>query len=97
VYCGSIGYWSVTGDLDTSIAIRTVVARERPRILQCRRWHRGRFRAGAGVPRDTRQGSGHHRCLGFLMVLLIDNYDSFVHNLARYVRELGHDTLVLRK
>jgi len=30
------------------------------------------------------------------MVLLIDNYDSFVHNLARYVRELGDDALVLR-
>jgi para-aminobenzoate synthetase component 2 len=29
-------------------------------------------------------------------VLLIDNYDSFVHNLARYVRELGHLTLVRR-
>ena len=28
------------------------------------------------------------------MVLLIDNYDSFVHNLARYVRELGHSTVV---
>ena len=26
------------------------------------------------------------------MVLLIDNYDSFVHNLARYVRELGEET-----
>jgi para-aminobenzoate synthetase component I len=26
VYCGSLGYWSVTGALDTSIAIRTVVA-----------------------------------------------------------------------
>jgi para-aminobenzoate synthetase component 1 len=26
VYCGSIGYWSVTGAMDTSIAIRTVVA-----------------------------------------------------------------------
>jgi para-aminobenzoate synthetase component 1 len=26
VYCGSIGYFSVTGDLDTSIAIRTAVA-----------------------------------------------------------------------
>jgi para-aminobenzoate synthetase component 1 len=26
VYCGSVGYWSVTGALDTSIAIRTAVA-----------------------------------------------------------------------
>jgi para-aminobenzoate synthetase component 2 len=30
------------------------------------------------------------------MILLIDNYDSFVHNLARYVRELGHEALVVR-
>jgi para-aminobenzoate synthetase component II len=30
------------------------------------------------------------------VILLIDNYDSFVYNLARYVRELGHDTLVRR-
>lgn len=30
------------------------------------------------------------------MILLIDNYDSFVHNLARYVRELGEDALVVR-
>ena len=30
------------------------------------------------------------------MVLLIDNYDSFVHNLARYVRELGHEAVVVR-
>ncbi|QDS89150.1 Aminodeoxychorismate synthase component 2 [Rosistilla ulvae] len=30
------------------------------------------------------------------MLLVLDNYDSFVHNLARYVRRQGHQTLVVR-
>lgn len=30
------------------------------------------------------------------MILLIDNYDSFVFNLARYVRELGEEVVVVR-
>ncbi len=30
------------------------------------------------------------------MILLIDNYDSFVHNLARYFRRLGQRTAVVR-
>jgi anthranilate synthase/aminodeoxychorismate synthase-like glutamine amidotransferase len=30
------------------------------------------------------------------VILLLDNYDSFVHNLARYVRELGGEPLVRR-
>ena len=64
VYCGSIGYWSVTGELDTSIAIRTAVALRRPRILQRRRRHRRRFGSGAGVSGDARQGARHHRRAG---------------------------------
>jgi para-aminobenzoate synthetase component 1 len=43
VYCGAIGYWSVTGELDTSIAIRTAVARA-GRIY---------FNAGGGVVADS--------------------------------------------
>ena len=30
------------------------------------------------------------------MILLVDNYDSFVHNLARYFQRLGQETLVVR-
>lgn len=30
------------------------------------------------------------------MILLLDNYDSFVHNLARYLRELGEEVRVVR-
>lgn len=30
------------------------------------------------------------------MILLIDNYDSFVHNLARYLRRLGQEAAVVR-
>jgi para-aminobenzoate synthetase component 1 len=43
VYCGSIGYWSVTGELDTSIAIRTAVVRG----------GRVYFSAGGGVVADS--------------------------------------------
>lgn len=30
------------------------------------------------------------------MILMIDNYDSFVHNLARYIVQLGHETKIIR-
>ena len=43
VYCGAIGYWSVTGSLDCSIAIRTAVARG----------GRVYFSAGGGIVADS--------------------------------------------
>jgi para-aminobenzoate synthetase component 1 len=43
VYCGSIGYQSLTGELDTSIAIRTAVAR-RGQVY---------FNAGGGIVADS--------------------------------------------
>ena len=30
------------------------------------------------------------------MILIVDNYDSFVHNVARYFEELGERTRVVR-
>ena len=62
VYCGSIGYWSVTGELDTSIAIRTAVVQDGLRVLQCRRRNRCRLRSAAGVHGDARQGARDDRC-----------------------------------
>ena len=45
VYCGSIGYWSVTGAFDTSIAIRTMIApRGAGRVY---------FNAGGGIVADS--------------------------------------------
>jgi para-aminobenzoate synthetase component 1 len=43
VYCGSIGYWSVTGDLDTNIAIRTALV-TKDRVY---------FSAGGGIVADS--------------------------------------------
>jgi len=43
VYCGAIGYWSVTGDVDTSIAIRTCLMRGSE---VC-------FQAGGGIVADS--------------------------------------------
>jgi para-aminobenzoate synthetase component 1 len=43
IYCGSIGYWSVSGELDTSIAIRTATVR----------YGRVYFSAGGGIVADS--------------------------------------------
>ena len=87
---------STTGAMDTSIVIRTYLAL-RGRVY---------FQAGGGIVADSdpeleyRETLDKARALiGALarpMILLIDNYDSFVYNLARYVRELGETPVVRR-
>ena len=65
VYCGSIVYWSVTGDLDSSVAIRTAVARN----------GRVYFSAGGGVVADSDPADEYQETLdkarGFIAALAV--------------------------
>ena len=106
-YGGAVGYLSYSGDLDTCIAIRTVVVKDGVAHVQ----------AGGGTVADAqpayeyeesvRQGprgaardrarhatspTGHER----MRVLMIDNYDSFTYNLVQYLGELGAEVHTVR-
>jgi anthranilate synthase/aminodeoxychorismate synthase-like glutamine amidotransferase len=60
-------------------------------------WQRGPLTAWLqSRPRDTTQPAPQSRPAPGARVLLVDNYDSFVFNLARYCAELGARTSVLR-
>jgi para-aminobenzoate synthetase component 1 len=65
VYCGSIVYWSLTGDLDSSVAIRTAVARN----------GRVYFSAGGGVVADSDPADEYQETLdkarGFIAALAV--------------------------
>ncbi len=47
----------------------------------------GEVRPSGGRPRDT---------LGWIMVFVLDNYDSFTYNLVQYLGELGAEVVVRR-
>ena len=53
VYCGSIGYWSVTGTLDSSIAIRTCTVREGEEEGEGDGAGEVSFQAGGGIVADS--------------------------------------------
>ena len=96
---GSLGWLGFDGRLDLCVGIRTAVLTP----------SRTAFHAGGAVVADSTPadeyvrdagqgpGAGRYACLRDLtVILLIDNYDSFVYNLARYLEELGEDTRVIR-
>ena len=61
-YAGVVGYIDFSGNLDTAIAIRTmVVAARRPGVRRGRRRHRGRLGSRARGPRVPQQGAGTAR------------------------------------
>ena len=90
-YGGAVGYALPDGDLDTCIAIRTIVLHDGVAHLQ----------AGAGIVADSEPNAEHEECLRKLaaleraitlaeaMILLVDNYDSFTYNLVHLFQELG--------
>ena len=53
VYCGAIGYWSVTGSLDSSIAIRTCTVREGEEEGEGDGAGEVSFQAGGGIVADS--------------------------------------------
>src|SRR5437773_599168 len=60
----------------------------------CRGRHCGPVEPARRVRGDVAEGDRH--VASTPVILLIDNYDSFVHNLARYFQRLGQETRVMR-
>ena len=99
-YAGAVGYALPDGTLDTCIAIRTIVLQDGVALLQ----------AGAGIVADSDPASEHRECLSKLaaleaaidlaeeelLLLVIDNYDSFTYNLVHLFEQLGAEVRVFR-
>ena len=102
IYCGAIGMIGFDGAIDLSIAIRTIVIEGREMELQVGGGHHDPVRSRPRIRGDAHQGASSVRRLRAnarrdgRMILVIDNYDSFVHNVARHFEVLGTATIVLR-
>ena len=59
-YSGAVGYFSYDGNMDTAIAIRTIVLKDNTAILQ----------AGAGIVADSDPETEHNECLAKMGALI---------------------------
>ena len=105
-YAGAVGYLSFDGNLDTCIAIRTAyVDGETIHIGSGAGIVRG-LRSGVGSNRETMnkagalfaavEGGRGTRAGRLVVILVVDNYDSFTYNLVQYLGELGASPEVVR-
>ena len=104
-YAGAIGYLGFGGDMDTCIALRTIVLRDSVAYLQ----------SGGGVVADSDPEDEYQEAMNKLAalgaaidrrrdggvravsrVLVIDNYDSFTYNLVDYIATAGAEVHVAR-
>ena len=102
LYGGAIGYISFSGNMDTAIAIRTLLIKDKTAYLG----------VGAGIVADSVPQSEFEESMNKgrallkaielagkgvgSMILMVDNYDSFTYNLVQYMGELGAEIRVER-
>jgi anthranilate/para-aminobenzoate synthase component II len=103
VYGGAVGYLSWAGDMDTAIAIRTAVLKDGELHIQvgagvvadsvpALEWKETLNKARAILRAAAMVEAGG----GQLMLLMIDNYDSFTYNVVQYLAELGAEVRRVR-